>query len=306
MNTRHLRYFMEAVDQGSINKAASNLLLSRSSLNVALAALEEELGFPLFIRSAKGVTLTENGKKVYQDCQQLFEIINSWKELGKDISYTVYLYIVPAINLLYSASLLTSFKSQDKSLDFRCFEISNDINAIKPALSTENAIILGGYFTKDREKLYLSAKENGYLIHELFSSNFVIYMTEDNPYNSLDTLSISMLNNQDLLVLNEMDVTAPYFKMIEQSHIETSTSIPIIFNHIKTRPSTVTILPNILFEPLNLKREGIIYKEIDDVDMSMHYFMAYKSKLEKNKSIKRFIDYVVQFPFENIFRRIIL
>lgn len=45
MNTRHLRYFMEAVDQGSINKAASNLLLSRSSLNVALAALEKNWAF---------------------------------------------------------------------------------------------------------------------------------------------------------------------------------------------------------------------------------------------------------------------
>lgn len=64
MELRSLRYFLAVVHSGSLNKAASDLRLSQPALSRAIAALEREMGFPLFHRRARGVTLTESGERI--------------------------------------------------------------------------------------------------------------------------------------------------------------------------------------------------------------------------------------------------
>ncbi len=62
MDSRLLDHFLRVVELGSINRAASDLHLSQPSLSRHIAALEHELGTPLFNRSKGGVTLTEAGR----------------------------------------------------------------------------------------------------------------------------------------------------------------------------------------------------------------------------------------------------
>ena len=62
MRTEQVKYFLETVKTGSFTKAAENLHIHQTSLREAIIALENELGKTLFIRSKKGVKLTEVGK----------------------------------------------------------------------------------------------------------------------------------------------------------------------------------------------------------------------------------------------------
>ena len=62
MELRHLRYFVAAAEQENVTQAALKLHVSQPALSRQLSDLEEELGFPLFERSAKSVRLTEAGK----------------------------------------------------------------------------------------------------------------------------------------------------------------------------------------------------------------------------------------------------
>lgn len=59
--------FLIAVDKyGSISRAAQTLYISQSTISISLIRLEEELGVVLLNRGKRGVTLTEEGKKVLE------------------------------------------------------------------------------------------------------------------------------------------------------------------------------------------------------------------------------------------------
>ena len=62
METARCRAFLAAAETGNFSKAAEALSYTPSGVNQLVTALEKELGFPVFRRNTKGVTLTENGE----------------------------------------------------------------------------------------------------------------------------------------------------------------------------------------------------------------------------------------------------
>ncbi len=61
LNRRRLAYFVEVADAGQITRAARKLHIAQPALSQAITTLEAELGFPLFDRNPRGVTLTPAG-----------------------------------------------------------------------------------------------------------------------------------------------------------------------------------------------------------------------------------------------------
>lgn len=53
---------LAAAETGSLTAAANRLGYTQSGITRILSSLENEVGFPLFVRSKKGVQITENGK----------------------------------------------------------------------------------------------------------------------------------------------------------------------------------------------------------------------------------------------------
>ena len=73
MTFPQLQYLLEIHRTGSVTQAAKNLYVSQSSVSIALSALEKELGFPIFIRSKKGLTPTERGVNVIRQAAAICE-----------------------------------------------------------------------------------------------------------------------------------------------------------------------------------------------------------------------------------------
>ena len=61
MTLQQLRYIIIVAEKGSINEAAKYLYVSQPSLSNSIKELEEELGFTVFIRTNRGVTLSHKG-----------------------------------------------------------------------------------------------------------------------------------------------------------------------------------------------------------------------------------------------------
>lgn len=57
---------MVLAKRGNITKAAEELLISQPAISKSIENLEEQLGGQLFIRTKRGVNLTEEGKKFYK------------------------------------------------------------------------------------------------------------------------------------------------------------------------------------------------------------------------------------------------
>lgn len=64
-NTRQLRYFVQAFEDGSISRAASRLNVVQPAISMQIRALEEQIGGALFERTKQGVFPTDLGRKVY-------------------------------------------------------------------------------------------------------------------------------------------------------------------------------------------------------------------------------------------------
>ena len=66
MTTQQAQIILEIYQSGSISKAAKNLFLAQPNISNSLRLLEEELGFPIFVRSNRGVEPTECGIAVLE------------------------------------------------------------------------------------------------------------------------------------------------------------------------------------------------------------------------------------------------
>ncbi len=74
MNTRQMQYMAAIAEEGSLNRAAARLSVSQPALSSWLAALEDELGTPLVIRSKKQAVLTPAGKIYLNGCRRVLQL----------------------------------------------------------------------------------------------------------------------------------------------------------------------------------------------------------------------------------------
>ncbi len=71
------RIFYVTADTGNISAAAKKLFISQPAVSKAIAKLEQNMDVTLFIRSSKGVSLTYEGKLLFEDVKSAFESIAS-------------------------------------------------------------------------------------------------------------------------------------------------------------------------------------------------------------------------------------
>lgn len=64
MDTRFLETFLYVVDNGSIAAAGRRLGITSAAVSQRIRALEDELGFPLFVRNGRTVSTTEAGAAI--------------------------------------------------------------------------------------------------------------------------------------------------------------------------------------------------------------------------------------------------
>ena len=95
IHIRHFHYVIAAADHGSFRRAAIALGVQESAVSRRIRQLEERLGTTFFIRSSRGVELTQAGKKfVLRGRKALSEINRS--ERGAERAAFIYTLIVTA------------------------------------------------------------------------------------------------------------------------------------------------------------------------------------------------------------------
>ena len=79
---KSLMIFMRSVQQGSFSEAARQLGMDSSAVSRAVLRLEDELGVRLLQRTTRSLTLTEEGDRFYQRCEQ---ILNDLEEAELEV-----------------------------------------------------------------------------------------------------------------------------------------------------------------------------------------------------------------------------
>lgn len=74
MDLRQMRYFLALAEERNFGRAAERLHMAQPPLTRQIRALEDELGTPLFIRTPKGVELTEAGQTLLDEVPNLLRL----------------------------------------------------------------------------------------------------------------------------------------------------------------------------------------------------------------------------------------
>ena len=81
MNLKQIEAFVKVANNRSFSQTAKELYLTQPTISAHISALEEELGVQLFVRTTKGVRVTEEGKKLYLYARQMTELEENIKTL---------------------------------------------------------------------------------------------------------------------------------------------------------------------------------------------------------------------------------
>lgn len=73
---QRLRLFSKVVERGSLSRAARDVGIGQPAVSKAMAALEEELGARLLLRSTRTLTLTDAGRRYYERCRQALAVLD--------------------------------------------------------------------------------------------------------------------------------------------------------------------------------------------------------------------------------------
>ncbi len=141
MNIFHIKYAVEVAKVGSINKASENLGMAQPNISRAIKDLEADFGITIFDRSAKGMTLTPEGREFVTQAQKILDQMNEFERLyrgehpGRDKI---------AVGLPRAGYISDAVKSFIKSLDKNAFEIViNDFSSertLKSIIDSECSI----------------------------------------------------------------------------------------------------------------------------------------------------------------------
>lgn len=77
MNIKHIQYMVEIERVRSISQAAENLYVGQPNLSRILKEVEEEVGFPIFLRTTHGVRPTERGAAFLQHARNILREMES-------------------------------------------------------------------------------------------------------------------------------------------------------------------------------------------------------------------------------------
>jgi len=194
MTLQQIYYLTEIADAGSINRAAEKLFLSQPALTNAVKEAEEELGFRLFNRNSRGISLTPDGteflaraRELHQQYELLMDRFGSARQVRQRFS----------ISTQHYSFVTQAFARMTKSFDTNEYQFSvletRTIDVIRNVISGKSDVGIlyeSGFNHRFLSKIF---REELLEFHPLIECNAYVYLYKDHPLASLDAISFEEL-----------------------------------------------------------------------------------------------------------------
>lgn len=184
MRLNQFEFLIALEKYGSISKAAQILFISQPSLSAAIKELEVELGFSILERSRKGVTFTEEGKRVLLEAKVIESSIRRIKQISLQkndkLKGKIRIGGIPYFcDILLMEALM---KLQQKNPELTIQLIEDDSDRILKLLAEEvldlGLIMLTYFDEKDHNNEVRKIKVP---YHKLFDDQMVFVARENHP-----------------------------------------------------------------------------------------------------------------------------
>jgi LysR family transcriptional regulator, benzoate and cis,cis-muconate-responsive activator of ben and cat genes len=130
MELRHLRYFIAVGEEENVSRAALKLHVSQPALSRQVRDLEDELGFPLLIRTAKSVRLTEAGRAFLTEAraslQRVQQAVQKARAIATGAGGELHIGYAPSLTARFLPGALRAFQAQSPGLRVRLHDLSTE------------------------------------------------------------------------------------------------------------------------------------------------------------------------------------
>ena len=189
---RQLRYFVEIAEHGSFTAAAERLYVAQSALSRQIKELEQQLGTPLFERTARQPRLTAAGEAFLHRARQLLADLERAERLTAEIGQGL------------SGSLRLNHSSTVPLTGVLLQRLGVYLNA-NPGMSLEIAQqsseaqlhdIAEGRLDIGLLRLPVLRQHEGVEIHPLFSERLLLAVAAEHPLANADAVQLRQLRDE--------------------------------------------------------------------------------------------------------------
>lgn len=86
---RQLRYFVAAVEAGSLRSAESRIGVSQPAMTRQIHQLEEELGVELLVRKSRGICPTDAGRVLFEDAVRILAMLERALQRARTLVHNI-------------------------------------------------------------------------------------------------------------------------------------------------------------------------------------------------------------------------
>ncbi|KQP67696.1 LysR family transcriptional regulator [Microbacterium sp. Leaf288] len=212
LTLQQLRYFIEVAAEGSISGAADVLYVAQPTMSAAMKDLEARVGRPLLVRSARGVTLTDDGAEFLGYARQVVEQAELLEQryLGRPpsrrllgVSTQHYSFAVDAFVRMVKASGAEEYEFSLR--ETRTWDIIEDVRTLR----SEIGILYRNDF--NRKVIDKLLRDSGLAFHPLFLAEPHIFIARTNPLASRGRATLADLAGLPRLTFDQGANNSFYF-----------------------------------------------------------------------------------------------
>ncbi len=209
---QQLRYFVEVAAEGSITAAAELLYVSQPTMSAAMKDLELRTGRALFVRSARGVTLTDDGIEFLGYARQVVEQAELLEQryLGRPpsrrllaVSTQHYSFVVDAFVRMVKASGAAEYEFTLR--ETRTWDIIEDVRTLR----SELGVLYRNDF--NRNVIDKLLRDSGLAFTPLFVATPHIFVAKTNPLAARERVTLDDLEDVPRLTFDQGVNNSFYF-----------------------------------------------------------------------------------------------
>lgn len=212
MTIQQLNYAIIISEMGSLNKASEILYIAQPSLTSAIRELEKELGITIFNRTARGVTLTNDGeefiqyaRQVVQQYDRLLEKYGKGSSIRKKFGISTQHYSFAVKSFV---EMVKQFDTDEYEFAIRETKTREVIDDVSTGKSELGILYLSDFNRKALEKLL---RTSGLEFHHLIDCKAYVYLWKGHPLAKKDLIHFDDLTDYPCLSFEQGATGSFYF-----------------------------------------------------------------------------------------------
>lgn len=191
MTLQQLEVFIKVAENRSFTKAGELLALTQSAISHIISSLEIELGFTILNRNRAGVSITNEGQKIFQHALEIVNKVELLKQEASSIigieSGTLKIGCFPSIAPKILTDIILSYQKKYPKIELKIFE--GNYNEIENWVST--GVIDLGFSAISPENLDFIP---------LFQDDLMVIVNENHPFSLREKIYINEIEAQSYIM----------------------------------------------------------------------------------------------------------